>query len=239
MIKYLNIYYWVRKISVSQLFQLFFSKKFANKVIFNSIYKSNHWNRSVKFNEKTQSLSGPGSAPELIQTKSILKSLKDFFDKEKVKKVLDAPCGDCAWIKPLFKEEIEYTGVDIVDELIDKNITKFYEYKNVTFIKSDLTEFKAFDNYDFVFLRDFFIHLPFSEINKILKNLRESSCKYYCFNSYEDTLTNKDINTGQHRKLNFVKEPFFLPTPFNKILESKDNKTPDQNYLYIYRNENS
>lgn len=237
--KYLNKYYWLRKLFVNSLLSKIVSKKFLNKIVFNSIYKSNYWNKSKKFDSKNQSLSGPGSIPNSIQTNHLISELKHFFNRNNVKKILDAPCGDCAWIKEIFNNNFEYTGIDIVEDLIEKNKNNFNN-KNVKFYCKDLTEFKEFNLYDFVLLRDFFIHLPINSIKKILINLKHSKCKYFAFNNYESVEINKEISTGQHRKINILKEPFNFEEPNFKILEIKNQNFPDRNvkdnYIYIYKN---
>lgn len=240
MIKYFNKHYWLRKIFINSFFSLILSQKLLNKIIFNSIYKSNHWNKSTKFRHNEQSYSGPGSIPNSIQTDNLIIELENFFKKKNIKKVLDAPCGDCAWIKKIFSTKIEYTGVDIVEDLVNKNKTEFMSYKNVNFYCRDLLEFNEFDDYDFILLRDFFIHLPIKTIKKILLNLKKSDCKYFAFNNYENIENNKEILTGQHRKINFLKKPFNLTKPYFKILEIKNENFPDKedkdNYIYIYKN---
>ena len=229
--KYFNKYYWIRKIFINKFISLFISKNSLNKIVFNSIYKSNHWNKSSKFEPNNQSYSGPGSIPNSIQTNSLIIQLEKFFKEKNIRKVLDAPCGDCAWIKKIFTTEIEYTGVDIVEDLINKNIN---------FYCRDMTEFDEFHDYDFILLRDFFIHLPIKKIKKILINLKKSNCKYFAFNSYENTENNKEILTGQHRKINLLKDPFNLSRPYFKVLEIKNDNFPDKkdkdNYIYIYKN---
>ena len=86
-------------------------------------------------------------------------------------------------------------------------------------------------------MRDFFIHLPIPLINKILINLKNSNCRYFAFNNYENVNVNKEILTGQHRKINLLKEPFNLGTPFYKIQEINNEHNPDQdNFIYIYKN---
>ena len=81
MIKYLNIYYWIRKILVNKVISKILGKKFINKVVFNSIYKSNYWNKSKDFNPKFQSYSGPGSIPNSKQTNNLITNLEKFFLK--------------------------------------------------------------------------------------------------------------------------------------------------------------
>ena len=86
-------------------------------------------------------------------------------------------------------------------------------------------------------MRDFFIHLPIPLIKKILINLKNSNCRYFAFNNYENANTNKEISTGQHRKINLLKEPFNLGIPFYKIQEINNEHNPDEdNFIYIYKN---
>ncbi len=240
MSKYLNKYYWIRKLFVNNFFSKFISKTTLNKLVFNSIYKSNYWNKSKEFNIENQSFSGPGSIPNSIQTNNLIFELRKFFDKNDIKKILDAPCGDCAWIKKIFDSNIEYTGIDIVDDLINKNKINFKLKKNVKFYCKDLTETNEFNNYDFILLRDFFIHLPIKAIKKILIDLKASNCKFFAFNNYEGIELNKEISTGQHRKMNILIEPFNFEKPDFKILEIKNENFPDKhlkdNFIYIYKN---
>ena len=240
MTKYLKIHYWIRKILVNKIISKILGKKFLNKIIFNSIYKSNYWNKSKDFNPKFQSYSGPGSIPNSKQTNHLILNLEKFFLNYDIKKILDAPCGDCAWIEGLFKMKIEYTGIDIVNELILKNKNKFQKNQNINFFCEDLIDYNKYNGYDFILLRDFFIHLPIKNIQNILNNLKKSDCKFYAFNNYESITINKEISTGQHRKINLMEKPFDLEKPFLKIQEVKNDNFPDKNiidnFLYIYKN---
>ena len=236
MSKYFNKHYWIRKLFVNSFISNLVSQKLINKIVFNSIYKSNHWNKSQKFNQN-QSYSGPGSVANSIQTNSLISELEKFFIENNIKNILDAPCGDCAWISKIFDTDIKYTGIDIVEDLIFKNELSFKSRSNIKFYCKDLSEYKRFDNYDFILMRDFFIHLPIPIIKKILINLKNSNCKYFAFNNYESIVENKEIPTGQHRKINLLKEPFNLVKPFYKIQEINNENNPDQdNFIYIYKN---
>jgi len=237
--KYFNKYYWLRKLLVNKFASKFINQTLKNKLVFNSIYKSNYWNKSKEFDSNIQSLSGPGSIPNSTQTNHLLKELEKFFNNNNVKKILDAPCGDCAWINKFFKSELNYTGIDIVDDLIKQNKLK-YGKNNIKFFCRDISLIEQFDDYDFVLMRDFFIHLPTDIIKKILINLKNSKCKFFAFNNYEGVILNKDISTGQHRKINVLEKPFNFNEPYHKILELKNYNFPDKNlndnFLYIYKN---
>ena len=132
MSKYFNKYYWIRKLFVNNFFSKFVSQKLLNKIVFNSIYKSNHWNRNEKY-DTSQSYSGPGSAENSIQTNSLILELQKFFKNNNIKNILDAPCGDCAWIKKIFDTDINYTGIDIVEDLMNKNKLTFNSKPNIKF----------------------------------------------------------------------------------------------------------
>ena len=237
--KYFNKHYWLRKILVNKITSKFINQNLKNRLVFNSIYKSNYWNKSKEFDANIQSLSGPGSIPNSIQTNHLLKELENFFRNNNVKKILDAPCGDCAWISKFFDTDINYTGIDIVNDLVKQNKLK-YEKNNIKFHCRDISQIEQFDNYDFILMRDFFIHLPNNTIKKILINLKNSKCKFFAFNNYEGENLNKDIPTGQHRKINVLVKPFNLNEPYHKILELKNYNFPDKdlndNFLYIYKN---
>ena len=238
MIKYFNTNYWIRRILVNTFVSKLFSEKMLSKIIFSSIYKSNHWNKGRVLDPKLNSFSGPGSIPDSNQTNHLILELNTFFQNNKIKSFIDAPCGDCAWVSKLFSTKIHYIGIDIVEVLIEKNRKKYSKYKNVKFYNKDIINFDGFGSYDFVLLRDFFIHLPLDSINKILNNLKKSKCKYFAFNSYEDITKNKDITLGKHRKINLRKEPFNLDEPYFKIREiNNDSKSKMlDNFIYIYKN---
>ena len=85
-------------------------------------------------------------------------------------------------------------------------------------------------------MRDFFIHLPLQQVNKILINLKKSNSKFFAFNNYENVEFNKEIATGQHRKINLRIAPFNLGEPFFKIQETNNQNIPDEdNFIYIYK----
>ena len=132
MSKYFNRYYWIRKLFVNSFISKFIGQKLLNKIVFNSIYKSNHWNKSQKFS-LTQSYSGPGSVANSIQTNNLISEFERFFKENDIKNILDAPCGDCAWISKIFDNDIKYTGVDIVEDLINKNKLTFESKSNINF----------------------------------------------------------------------------------------------------------
>ena len=152
MSKYFNKYYWIRKLFVNSFFSKFVNQRLLNKIVFNSIYKSNHWNKSQKL-DLNQSYSGPGSAANSIQTNNLISELEKFFKEINIKNILDAPCGDCAWISKIFDTNIKYTGIDIVKDLINENKTKIViqingKKRGLIETNKDITEINLMKNID-------------------------------------------------------------------------------------------
>ena len=231
--KYLNLNYWLRKIYVSKIFQyLVKDKTKVQKLVFGSIYQSNHWNRHDKFDSKLHSRSGPGSNPNTKQTNDLVKNLIKFINDNNIRSIMDAPCGDCAWFKNIFNSQknLNYIGVDIVSKLIEEN-NKNFKNSNIKFICEDITQYKFFPEIDLVLLRDFIVHLPIKKIENLIIALKKSPIKFFAINSYNSITKNEDILVGQHRKINLLENPFKLGNPFCKF-----NDKDSDNYIYIYKN---
>ena len=63
-------------------------------------------------------MSGYGS--ENKNTINIKKAIIGMVKDLNIKSILDAPCGDFNWIEKVLNEDLQYTGGDIVEELINK-----------------------------------------------------------------------------------------------------------------------
>jgi hypothetical protein len=231
MIKRLNIYYWLRKLFISRFIQKYLNQNFVRKFIFYLIYKTNHWNRYQKINKNNILVSGPGSIPGSIQTKNIIDNLDFFIKKNNIKSILDMPCGDFSWIQDLIKKNnyINYTGYDIVEDIIFYN-NKKYSKNNISFFCKDIVNETNFNNFDLVFIRDFFIHIDYVSINKILDNIKRSKVKFVACSNNNNAINNKDIAVGQHRKINLTIEPFYMNEIFYAFSEGVDDC-----YINIYK----
>jgi len=188
--------------------------------IFTGIYKSNIW-----LNE--ESVSGNGSSLE--QANEIITKLPAILNKFGIKTLLDIPCGDFNWMRYVINEGINYTGVDIVEEIIDAD-NKKYALPNVKFIKADICK-DVFDKHDLVLCRDCLVHFSFDDIKQALANIKTSGSKYFMTTTFTEQKTNKDIHTGGWRPLNFEIEPFGLGAPvalLNEKCTEADNNFTDK-----------
>jgi len=178
---------------------------------FNFIYKYKYWKSS-----KSMSRSGYGS--ELVSTKELIHSLDNFIKKYNIKKVLDIPCGDFNWIKNIKLENLQYTGADIVPDLINENLKK-YSKKNINFKLLDVIR-DPLGDFDLIFNRDCLIHFNDHQIQKVLSNISKTKSKYFATTSYLSCKINKESNLPDNwRPLNLTISPFFL----NNYIETIDD----------------
>jgi hypothetical protein len=235
--KRLNIYYWLRKIFVSRFLQIFLAKfLFINKTsirkaVFFLIYKSNHWNKGILIDTNKLLVSGPGSVPGSIQTNNLVTNLNNFIKENNIRNILDMPCGDFAWMQDLLKmnNNLDYTGYDIVEDIILIN-NKKYSSDNIRFFIKDIVNENHFNGFDLVFIRDFFIHISNEDILKVLYNIKNSKIKFFACLSNKNEFLNKNIAVGKHRKINLSVEPFNLNDIYFRFYEGKEDR-----YINFYK----
>ena len=175
--------------------------------VFTEKYLNNSWGG-------TESVSGSGS--DLVQTGVVIKELTKLLRDLKVATILDVACGDFNWMSRVDLSGIKYTGVDIVEDIIQQNKAK-YEKENTKFGHLDLIK-DELPRVDLVVFRDVLVHFSYSNIFLALKNICRSKSTYLLttnFMAHENT----DIQTGNWRPLNLSKSPFRFPEPLKVISE--------------------
>jgi predicted 2-oxoglutarate/Fe(II)-dependent dioxygenase YbiX len=164
---------------------------------FGDIYKAN----ALKSSE---SKSGTGS--ELKATATLRKELAVLLQRYDIKSMLDIPCGDFNWMKEVNRDGIDYTGADIVPDLIAHNRAA---YPNVKFDVMDLTA-SDLPKVDLVLVRDCLGHLSDANVLKAIENIRRSGSKYLLATSFTKWDKNTDIADGGWRCINLMIAPFKL-----------------------------
>lgn len=177
--------------------------------IFTEIYRSNAWGSA-------ESASGPGSTRK--STAALREALAAAFRELQVRVLLDAPCGDFNWIEPIADVMDHYIGVDIVPELVAKNLRRHAGPRR-TFVKLDLSQ-DSLPRSDAVLCRDCLIHFSVADAERALANLRRSGARYLVTTTFVGgERVNADIETGQWRPLNLQRPPFSFPQPLRLIDE--------------------
>ena len=125
---------------------------------------------------------------------NVINNLDIFIKKNNIKSILDMPCGDFSWMQNLVKKNIDinYTGYDIVKDIIGRN-NKKYSSNKINFFCRDIVNEKTFDNFDLIFIRDFFIHIDNESINRILINIKNSKVKFLACSNNNNESFNNDV----------------------------------------------
>lgn len=170
----------------------------------------------------TESSSGLGSTLQATDTLHCL--LPALIKSLNIHIFLDAGCGDLNWIKKVPLGIDYYIGVDIVDELIEKNM-KTYQGDWIKFECLDITK-DPLPYADLIFCRDCLQHLSYNDIKAVINNFKASGSRYLLATTYFNLKENtRDIRSGNFHVVNLMKEPFNLPEPiisFDELSAEED-----------------
>ena len=222
--RYLNLYYWLRKLSFTNFFQknIFISNNFKRKIIFYLIFKSYHWR---DYHKTTINESDSGLGSDLIVTKQLIKDLDIFFKNNQITSILDIACGDFFWMNKLINnnKHLNYLGLEIVESIV-KNNNKIFSNQKVKFKCADVINEELPQNHDFILVRDFLIHIKNIDIINLIQKIKNSNCKYFAINNFPNIKKNDEIKGyGHHRYVNIEIPPFNLTNVF-KVIDDHDRK---------------
>jgi len=159
-----------------------------------------------------------GSGATLRYTENIRREIPRLLEEFGVRSVLDAPCGDYAWMSEVGWDLDWYVGVDIVPELIERNRAA-YESAHVEFRVADITRDRM-PRADLVLVRDCFVHMSHGDVAKALCTLRDSGSTFLLTTTYPGAVKrNWNIVSGWWRALDFQRPPFNFPPPERVIHE--------------------
>lgn len=192
--------------------------------VFTYIYKNQVW-------KENESLSGSGS--DIEPTKTLQEELPKLLKELKILTILDIPCGDFNWLKEVDLSFLSYTGADIVEELVNKNIEK-YSSKQRKFIKLNILEDELFQT-DMIFCRDLLQHFSNKHIFQAIDNIKKSKSRYLLTSSQIETKENSNIITGDFRSLNLLLPPFSFPKPLRIIGEKFTTKEDSEKSLLLWK----
>jgi len=212
---------------------LFKKSRWYNQRVFTKIYQQDLFNTRSS-NDYNVSKSGSGS--DLEQTKELIEKLPVLFQKYKIQSILDLPCGDFFWMQKVDLTGIQYTGGDIVADVVKSNNTKYasdsISFREIDIINDDLRKV------DLILCRDLLVHLKNQQIIAALKNIKSSGSKYLLTTSFKNTTHNQDNGViGFWRTINLELEPFNWKDPIDEIFENctEGNGKYNDKYLLLYQ----
>jgi 2-polyprenyl-3-methyl-5-hydroxy-6-metoxy-1,4-benzoquinol methylase len=172
------------------------------KLNFENIYKKGGWNHNI-YNIPR---SGPGSS--LNYTNEIRTFLNNFISENFINTVCDLGCGDLNWIKHTKAFNVDYTGIDIVENLIIEHKinhpTKKFYTKDI--ISESVTEENEI--FDLIIIRDVIFHIKIKDIFSLFENIK-NKFKYILITSCNNSINEDNHDPNCHfSKVNLEIEPF-------------------------------
>lgn len=186
---------------------------------FSAIHQMNLWGAET-------SVSGLGSEDDA--TIVLRKELPALLRQLKVASLLDAPCGDAAWIRKALLD-VSYTGIDIVPAMIE-SLRSTALPPQINFLLADITN-DDLPQADAILCRDCLVHFSFQTIEQAVHNFKRSGARYLITTTFPEWNVNKDIENGDWRALNFEHEPFNWGKPdfvLNEGCTEADGGYPDK-----------
>ena len=166
-------------------------------------------------------LIGPGStllyAQEVIGAlHSIIPRLKRELGVDRIR-LLDIPCGDMVWMSRFLKtrDDVHYTGLDIVPGLISRHQKDFVGQSNWTFRVQDIVHNGLNESYDLILCRMMLQHLFNQDVLTVLKHFSQSGSRFLLTTSFSRASANVElpvVNT-RFRELNLELPPVSLIPP--------------------------
>ena len=198
------------------------------EAVFTSIWTSGWWTRAIPGGSR----SGPGSSSEAAR--NVAHALPPLLARLGARSLLDAPCGDFAWMSGVDRSSFDYVGADIVAPLIDE-LSSRHSDARTRFVVLDLAR-GPLPRADAVLCRDLLVHLSFRLGLAALARVRESGATWLLATTFPGLERNEDCVTGLWRPLDLEKPPFSLPPPVETIHEQRDpaGLLPDK-HLGVWR----
>ncbi len=168
---------------------------------FTDIYRSNFWGSA-------ESRSGEGST--MSYAGSLLENFTDIVREFNVNCMLDTSCGDWNWMKRLAERLPDYTGLDIVEELVVRN-NFTYGNSHTRFVHTDSLSFledQANNSFDLILCRHTLEHLPTAYNIQYLKEATRVG-KLLLVTTNKTCKANTDLAIGSvFRPINLELEPY-------------------------------
>jgi len=143
-------------------------------------------------------------------------------------RLLDVACGDMLWMSRFLKarDDIDYTGVDIVPDLINSHRKLFATQSTWKFVLTDIVLggnelFKAGSVFDLILCRQMLQHLYHGDVLRVLINLSSLASRsplpvYLLATTFNEAPTNVDLtdtSSYRFRYLNLEAPPVSLEPP--------------------------
>ena len=172
-------------------------EKLPLRDVFERIYRNNAWDQG----------SGPGSsAANTIEYRAFVSR---FIEANGISSVTDLGCGDWQFSRFFDWSGVEYLGLDVVPEIVERNRSRFGQ-PNVRF--EVFVSPEALPGGDLLLSKEVLQHLPNSTIAAYLSTIRQKYRFALLTSAIEpQNLVNRDIEPGDFRPVRLQNPPFGVP----------------------------
>lgn len=165
--------------------------------VFDLIYQHDVWEGG----------SGPGSMPS--NTIEYRAFIERFVETNNVKSITDFGCGDWQFSKHIDFSLVQYTGFDVVENVIRENRRRF---SNTNLNFNLLRDINELPGGDLLIAKEVLQHLPNNDIIEYISHFRKKY-KFCLFTNAAEPIqsANQDITRGGFRPLQLDLAPFNVP----------------------------
>jgi SAM-dependent methyltransferase len=160
---------------------------------FQTIYREQRWGHG----------SGPGSSP--ANTIEYRAFIERFITANRIRTVTDFGCGDWQFSYLIDWSQVDYTGIDIVPEIIECNRNRFTA-PNIRF--QVLNAIDELPGGDLLLSKEVLQHLPNHAVIDYLPVIRKKYRFALLTNAIEPTAANIDVAAGGWRPVRLQDAPF-------------------------------
>ena len=167
--------------------------------IFTRIYKLDSWALG----------SGPGSLA--TANRPLIRLVESFIRENSVKSIVDFGCGDWQYMSDIDIHGADYTGFDVVDEVLLWN-RQLYSRPNVRFERSP-SDPEVLPPADLLLVKDVLIHLPNAFVSRLIACTTSKYKFILAVNNRTNSTSeyNIDIQPGSFRPIDLSRPPFSIP----------------------------
>lgn len=174
---------------------------------FTTVYSTNAWGApdSIPGRANKKFYSGGGTDPENDRDNMYLNLLQSYVDRDDVKTVIEIGCGDWEVSSRIDWSSVQYTGYDVVEDLIKYNVDN-YTKENIKFYCDSNIILENKISADLLIVKDVFQHLPPSFCCEFIKSIPINFKYNIITNDYSPV--NNDIDFGGYTGNDFSRYPF-------------------------------
>jgi hypothetical protein len=167
------------------------------KTAFSEVYKKKTWGKGSGYGSNQFA-----AVKYIAMTKKLMRDLG-------ISSIVEIGCGDFQIMKNVVDGSIQYTGYDVVSDLIQSNNT-LHGSKNIEFI--DFTDYQELKNGDLLIIKDVLQHLPINENLRMLSSIHKY--KYVlvtnCIGHRKSTIVNREVKPGEFTNIDLTANPYSL-----------------------------